>query len=173
MVTGWPIYLDASWSPPLFGWLKINFDGSVHPNNQSGLGCTIRNHNDELIVAKGVSIHSWSVNMTEIRSALCALTAAKDLMSDTLGLILEGDSAFACSTLNRVLSGVYDGDVEAKLARLMKDYPRLSISAISRRANSAADFVANKACVSDFVWERGMPLDHTFAFILSQDFHLL
>ncbi|KAK8943196.1 hypothetical protein KSP39_PZI009312 [Platanthera zijinensis] len=126
--------LDNSWSPPPSSWLKVNFDGSVHPNARAGFGCTIRDDRGMLLAARG------------------------------------GDSTFACLALNRILAGVYHGDVESKLARLMLECPRLVISQIGRRANSAADFVANQACLSDFVWERGMPLPHALSFVLSKDY---
>ncbi|KAK8955719.1 hypothetical protein KSP40_PGU005922 [Platanthera guangdongensis] len=157
------------WLPPSFGWLKINFDGSVHPNTIVGLGCTIRDHDGSLIIAKGTPIRRRSVNMTEVRSALLGITLAKDFMNSTLGFILEGDSAFACATLNRILGGVHGGDVEEGLAGSLKDCPRIMITLIDRRANSAANFVANSACTSDFLWERGMPQSHALSFILSKD----
>ncbi|KAK8966414.1 hypothetical protein KSP40_PGU014483 [Platanthera guangdongensis] len=83
--------------------------------------------------------------------------------------MVEGDSVIACSTLNRILAGVYHGVVESKWAGLMMECPRLVISQIDRRANSAANFVANQACLSDFVWERGMSLLLALSFILSKD----
>ncbi|KAK8926492.1 hypothetical protein KSP39_PZI018923 [Platanthera zijinensis] len=159
----------SSWSPPPLGWLKVNFDGSIHENNRAGLGCTIRNHVGELIAASGVKASSRSVNMTKLRSALTGLTVAKDFMDQVTGIILEGDSASTCSTLNQILSGLYLGDVETKLARLMKECPRLVVPKIDRRANSAADYVANQTCARDFLWARGMPLPQTLVFILSHD----
>ncbi|KAK8959821.1 hypothetical protein KSP40_PGU001654 [Platanthera guangdongensis] len=107
--------------------------------------------------------------MREVRSALHGITIAKDFMSTAVGLILEGDSAFACSTLNCILSGLWNGDVEGLLARTLKDCPRILISLIDRRANSVADYVANAACRSNFLWERGMPLTQMLSFILSKD----
>ncbi|KAK8964654.1 hypothetical protein KSP40_PGU019970 [Platanthera guangdongensis] len=107
--------------------------------------------------------------MTEVRSALLGATLVEDYMGTALGIILEGDSAHACDALNRIFSGLWDGDVEEKLAHSLKDCPRTDISLIDRRANSAADYVANIACVSDFSRERGMPLPPALAFILSKD----
>ncbi|KAK8913977.1 hypothetical protein KSP39_PZI023419 [Platanthera zijinensis] len=107
--------------------------------------------------------------MTEVRSALLGIHAAKDILNTTVGLILEGDSAFACATLARILSGIWDGEVEEMLAHLMMECPRILISHIDRRANSAANYVANSACVLDFLWERGMPLSQALSFILSND----
>ncbi|KAK8945600.1 hypothetical protein KSP40_PGU017946 [Platanthera guangdongensis] len=85
------------------------------------------------------------------------------------GIILEGDSAFVCSTLKRILSGLFDGDVGTSFARIIKDCQRFVISQINRRANSAVDYVANIACGRNFVWERGMRLIQTLSFILTED----
>ncbi|KAK8956094.1 hypothetical protein KSP40_PGU001376 [Platanthera guangdongensis] len=108
--------------------------------------------------------------MAELRSALLSLTLPKDLMDGMLGVIIEGDSAYACSTLNRILTGFHERTVECSLAKALNDFPRLFIVEIDRTANSTADYVANIACVRDFMWERGMPLTQAFFFILSQDF---
>ncbi|KAK8954287.1 hypothetical protein KSP39_PZI002052 [Platanthera zijinensis] len=163
------VNLDTSWLPPPLGWLKVNFDGSVHPNNYAGLGCTIRNHTGELLAASGARIQSRSVNMTELRSALHGTSLAKDYLDNLIGVIVEGDSDSAIAALNRILSGFYDGEVETKLASCLKDLPKVAISQIDRRANSAADYVANMACSSNFWWERGMPLTQALSFILSKD----
>ncbi|KAK8941874.1 hypothetical protein KSP40_PGU007418 [Platanthera guangdongensis] len=154
--------LDNSWSPPPSSWLKVNFDGSVHPNIRAGFGCTIRDDEGMLLAARGVGIHSRSVDMTELRGSLSGLELVKSFLYSaqgaTGGIMVERDSAIACSTQNRILVGVYHGDIESKLAWLMMECPTLVISQIDRRANSAAYFVANQARLSDFVWEREMPL---------------
>ncbi|KAK8959497.1 hypothetical protein KSP40_PGU015645 [Platanthera guangdongensis] len=48
------------------------------------------------------------------------------------------------------------------MTKLLKEAPRVSISLIDRKANSAADHVAKLACHGDFLWERGMPLPRFF-----------
>ncbi|KAK8928254.1 hypothetical protein KSP39_PZI017972 [Platanthera zijinensis] len=161
--------LEPIWSPPPLGWLKINFDGSIHPNNIARLGCSIRYQDGGLIIAKGIRTHNRSINMTEVRSALLGITLAKDFANSALGLILEGDSAFAYATLNCILGGLQDGNVEEMLARTMMDCQRIMISLVDRRAYSAANYVANVSCISTFLWERGMPLTQALSFILSKD----
>ncbi|KAK8936556.1 putative ribonuclease H protein [Platanthera zijinensis] len=165
-----PCNLENSWSPPPLGWFKINYDGSVHMNNTTGIGCTIRNSAGELIAARGSNICSRSVNMSELRSALLGLSLAIEILPSVNDIILEGDSSFVCSTLKKILAGLADGNVENSIARIIKDITRINISQVNRRANSAADYVANMACVRDFVWERGMPLTQPLSFILAKDF---
>ncbi|KAK8939848.1 hypothetical protein KSP40_PGU020870 [Platanthera guangdongensis] len=107
--------------------------------------------------------------MTKLRSALHGISLAKNYINNILGVIVEGDSAYACAVLNRILSGTYDGGLETKLAHCFKDFLKLAISQIDRRANSAADYVARMTVLSSFWWERGMPLTQVLSFILSKD----
>ncbi|KAK8952868.1 hypothetical protein KSP40_PGU011364 [Platanthera guangdongensis] len=118
---------------------------------------------------QGVKIHSRPVNMSELRSAQLGLDVAKNFMDAATGVILEGDSAFACATINRILSGTWNGVMEGLLARSLKDYPKFVLSLVDRRANSVADYVANSACRLNFNWDRGMPLPQALSFILSKD----
>ncbi|KAK8953056.1 hypothetical protein KSP40_PGU021377 [Platanthera guangdongensis] len=108
--------------------------------------------------------------MTELRSALHGILLAKSYLNNVFGVIVEGDSAYACAVLNRILSGIYDGGLETKLAHCFKDFPKLAISQFDRSANSAADYVASMVVSSRFWWERGMPLTRALSFILSKDY---
>ncbi|KAK8963574.1 hypothetical protein KSP40_PGU001494 [Platanthera guangdongensis] len=49
----WPTFINISWLPPPSRWLKVNFDGSVHPNIRAGFGCTIRDDRGMLLATRG------------------------------------------------------------------------------------------------------------------------
>ncbi|KAK8948785.1 hypothetical protein KSP39_PZI006238 [Platanthera zijinensis] len=115
------------------------------------------------------SLEADFFNTRKEMSALHGTSRAKDYLNNAIGVVVEGDSASAIAALNRILSGFYDGEVESKLASCFKDFPKVAISQIDRKANSAANYVANMSCSSNFWWERGMPLTQASSFILSKD----
>lgn len=82
----------------------FNYDGSVHENGNAGIGFCIRNHNGDIIAAKGSRRWSRSVNMMELRSAHAGLELALPLFDSYKGIILEGDSSYSSSRLNEILS---------------------------------------------------------------------
>lgn len=168
-----PCNHQSIWTTPPVGWIKINFDGSVLENCIAGLGCTIRDDKGELIAAIGLPHRSRSVSMTEFIAARAGLTLASQHSAGFLGAILEGDSADACGRISRILEGYYMGERETSMARLLLNFPRLVLSQVNRKANSAADHLAKNACYSEFQWERGMPLTTVFSQILVHDANLV
>ncbi|KAK8945074.1 hypothetical protein KSP39_PZI007956 [Platanthera zijinensis] len=170
----WNVHCNhqISWTSPPVGWLKVNFDGSVHANFKAGLGCVVRDHLGTPLAAKGVKIFSRSIMATEFKSACMGLDLVRHFMHDTVGIILEGDSSEACTKLNRILTGSAIGDVEVSLSKMLVEAPRVVISLVDREANKAADHVARIAADYDFVWERGMPQSQEFLSIIQHDYAL-
>ncbi|KAL2937745.1 hypothetical protein RDABS01_021194 [Bienertia sinuspersici] len=65
-------WIEAKWSPPLQGVLKVNFDAATNVDpGRVGLGVVVRDDNGAVILAKArTSLQDWSAELAEAKAAL-------------------------------------------------------------------------------------------------------
>ncbi|XP_062021341.1 uncharacterized protein LOC133737882 [Rosa rugosa] len=94
----------TSWTPPPFGFSKINVDASWKPPNSSGIGVVIRNSDRSLVCASssGCRRDSSSVEMAEARAILAGINLAIELHLGNI--ILESNSKNLISNITNQAS---------------------------------------------------------------------
>ncbi|CAL9018209.1 unnamed protein product [Prunus brigantina] len=63
------------WHPPLTGWIKINFDGSLM-NSQASIGFVIRNYDGHVLLAGSNNVGENSINVAKSIALRDGLAAA-------------------------------------------------------------------------------------------------
>ena len=149
----------SSWSPPMEGWVKLNFDAHISVAGEVGLGVVCRNHHGQIIalgVRRGVA--EWEATLAEAMGARYTMELAARL--GYVRVSLEGDSLL-------VVNAVKDRRVGATpIFRIFSDITFLagslesfSISHVRRAGNAVAHLLARWVCPAgdEIVWLDSFP----------------
>ncbi|KAJ8422423.1 hypothetical protein Cgig2_003003 [Carnegiea gigantea] len=156
-----PTRYPTSWTPPMAGYLKLNFDGSSLNNGLWGWGFVLRNHDGDVVLAGAKhGTHSAGPTIEEARSCLCAIKTA--FAFGARNLIVKGD----CLPLIAILKShqVHD-DAVGLFARDMLSFPALldfvSWSFVKRGGNRVAHNIAHRQpfYLEGKLWESVVPKD--------------
>ena len=82
---------NCKWTPPPYGWHKLNFYGATRGNLRvDGIGCIINNESGKWLVKKGSSILPTTNNLAELEALDKSLHLCLELGLNRV--IIEGDS---------------------------------------------------------------------------------
>jgi ribonuclease HI len=139
------------WTPPPYGFLKLNFDGASMGNlGPAGFGAVLRDNMGKITHMTAGFLGESTNNVAEITSLLRGLqTATQHLF---LRLIIEGDSQVIIQLILKILHGQSPGRISPswKLFGLLEDFegfihPNLTLIPVhvKREANKVADHLEN------------------------------
>ena len=165
---------SAQWKPPVTNYYKLNFDGAIFKeSNSGGIGVVIRD-NTRLVIAT-LSQKVYGTHTAEMIEALAARRAvffAKEVGIDDVEV--EGDAETVMHDLSSSapLHTPYGLVIEDTKA-LIQEFQRLTLSHTRRSGNSVAHALARRAsdCNSFLVWLEEVPPDITY--VLLNDFFAL
>ncbi|XP_020681385.1 uncharacterized protein LOC110098797 [Dendrobium catenatum] len=83
---------QSSWHPPPPGWIKVNIDASVPPNNKAGIGVVFRDCKGHGLVAFGFQCLHWDCSQMELFAILALRDYIQDWMLEVKGIVIEGDN---------------------------------------------------------------------------------
>ncbi|KAJ1421648.1 Ribonuclease H-like superfamily [Sesbania bispinosa] len=126
----------VSWSPPSFGFIKINCDGSVRPPNQSGAcGAVFRDHSRAFKGAFSCNIGPCSILMAELWAISHAikLASAKGyqriwIESDSkISIEFINNGVFPCHQCSSIIKDITAGAGSFEEIRWFMFFVRLTI----------------------------------------------
>ncbi|TVU20600.1 hypothetical protein EJB05_36814, partial [Eragrostis curvula] len=142
------------WTPPPFGWLKLNFDGSVY-NDGSGrasIGGVIRDSTGRVVLSFAEKTEHSTVGIVEARALIRGLQLARGL---GLGMpaVAEGDDL----VLVQVLRGEDTQTripvaMQQEIVAILRCFPGRDVRHVYREGNMVAHTLCRQAYVYPGVW---------------------
>ncbi|KAL9673458.1 hypothetical protein QQ045_029716 [Rhodiola kirilowii] len=148
------IFSDT-WTPPPQNVIKINIDGAWEMNSrEAGLGIVARDHLGTVLWTRAVHQRKGMCS-SEVEGQALLLGLKLALAMKLKAVLFETDSldVFRAVTLGAVLADWCEPRLE-EVIDIFRLKPSWSLQAISREANSIADWLATKARSSPWCWER-------------------
>ncbi|CAM8990804.1 unnamed protein product [Rhodiola kirilowii] len=149
------VCLNGGWSPPGEGVIKINLDGSWLENSRkAGIGLVARDHLGSVLWAWAEQVgHCFCSGEVEGRALKRSMELA--INANAYKVIFEIDSL---EVLRAVSTGAGTGEwcfswLSATLSLLCL-HPGWTVQFVSRDSNQAADLLACKASLEQWVWNR-------------------
>jgi ribonuclease HI/exonuclease III len=137
---------NVRWTPPLSGFVKINFDGASRGNpGKSGIGVCIRDECGRVLAIKSQALPPGTNNMAEAHALLAGLILAR--RNGFHSVHIEGDSMIiikACLSKNSFNWKITY--ILKQIWGLLDSFREYQISHIYREGNSVADYLANMGC---------------------------
>ena len=152
----------ASWCPPYENQVKINFDGTLFgESNSGGIGVVILNSKGRVLATLSEKIlKPQSAELVEILAVRRAV-----LFSTEMGLfnsVFEGDSSNVIKSLqDRNMAHSLGGHILKDILSYQNSFQSCSFSYIGRQGNVVAHALAQRARLSCplEVWLESVPLD--------------
>ncbi|TVU20567.1 hypothetical protein EJB05_36781, partial [Eragrostis curvula] len=149
-----PRFVMVRWTPPPFGWLKLNFDGSVH-NDGSGrasIGGVIRDSMGCVVLSFAEKTEHSTVGIVEARALIRGLQLARGL---GLGMpvVAEGDDL----VLVQLLRGEETQTripvaMQQEIVALLRCFPERDVRHVYREGNMVAHTLCRQAYLYPGVW---------------------
>ncbi|KAK1612162.1 hypothetical protein QYE76_035835 [Lolium multiflorum] len=134
------------WTPPRFGWTKLNFDGSVlhDGSGRASIGGVIRDANGRVVLSFAERTEHAPIGIVEARALIRGLKLALDYGCDRL--VVEGDDLtlvklLRCeSTQTRIPREMLD-----EIIWLLDSFDVCEVQHNFREGNSVADAMCREA----------------------------
>lgn len=134
------ICFPVTWEKYLFGWTKLNADGSKQDNDLIGAGSILRDHRGDMIKVFSQKLGSGTSNLAEAQSALIRLQWCHSNGYDRV--ILECDSKLVVDILNNTITPPWHIEVIIMEAQHLIHQHNIVIRQCYREANNVADVLA-------------------------------
>ncbi|KAL0910884.1 hypothetical protein M5K25_018981 [Dendrobium thyrsiflorum] len=146
---------NVSWCPPPPRWIKANVDATISINNKAGIGVVFRDYKGRFLYAFGRSLLHWDIAQVEVLSILAVGDIIKDWMIQADGIIIESDNSNVIRFFIDIINNNLDkeGILNPKDLDFIQNFKQIYFNFSVRECNRLADFCANLALLSDFIWD--------------------
>ncbi|KAI5338965.1 hypothetical protein L3X38_018237 [Prunus dulcis] len=156
--------LHIKWKPPPWGWVKLNFDGSIR-NNVAASGFVIRDSDGHVLLAGAKNIGDNTISVAECLALRDGLAYA--IHRGWRNILVEGDSKLIIDCVKQEADPPWCICILIHDIKLLSSFcGHLSFNHIYREANFTADAVANlgHGLHPSKLWESGLLLNCSVPF---------
>ncbi|KAH0459238.1 hypothetical protein IEQ34_012052 [Dendrobium chrysotoxum] len=140
---------------PPTDWIKYNVDASLDGSYQDGVGGVIRDSKGRFLFAFGCKRLHWDSLVLELQAIFSLGKVVNEWMYEAKGIIIEGDNYNIMKFVERVLNKEVNLEVGPNQEDFffLRSFNQVVIQVVNRECNKLADYCANIAKSSDFVWD--------------------